>query len=105
MGRNIVIQQVQRVSALGLAMLLAMPVSAQQSANQDTGFVLRAESDLVLTNVVVRDAKTGEVVKGLKQSDFTVLENGKPQKISDFDFESVDMAKPLNEATISGLAS
>ncbi|WP_263351629.1 VWA domain-containing protein [Acidicapsa acidisoli] len=99
------IQQVQRVSALGLALLLAMPVSAQQSANQDTGFVLRAESDLVLTNVVVRDAKTGEVVKGLKQSDFTILENGKPQQISDFDFESVDVAKPLNEATISGLAS
>jgi VWFA-related protein len=105
MGRNIVIQQVQRASALGLALLLAMPVSAQQSANQDTGFVLRAESDLVLTNVVVRDAKTGEVVKGLKQSDFTILENGKPQQISDFDFESVDVAKPLNEATISGLAS
>jgi VWFA-related protein len=41
----------------------------------------------------------------LKQSDFTILENGKPQQISDFDFESVDMAKPLNEATIGGLAS
>jgi VWFA-related protein len=108
MGRNTVIQQVQRVSALGLALLLAMPLPAQQSqqsANQDTGFVLKAESDLVLTNVVVRDAKTGEVVRGLKQSDFTLLENGKQQQITDFDFESVDMAKPLNEATISGLAS
>jgi VWFA-related protein len=103
-----VIQQVQRASALGLALLLAMPFQAQQpqrSANQDTGYVLKAESDLVLTNVVVRDAKTGQIVLGLKQSDFTVLENGKAQQISDFDFESVDMAKPLNEATISGLAS
>jgi len=105
MGRNIVIQQVQRAFALGLALTLAIPLPAQQNANQDTGFVLKAESDLVLTNVVVRDAKTGEVVRGLKQSDFTILENGKPQQISDFDFESVDMAKPLNEATISGLAS
>ena len=99
------IQQVQRAFALGLALTLAIPLPAQQNANQDTGFVLKAESDLVLTNVVVRDAKTGEVVRGLKQSDFTILENGKPQQISDFDFESVDMAKPLNEATISGLAS
>ena len=103
-------QQLQRVFAMALALLLAMPLQAQQDAqqvntNQGTGYVLRAESDLVLTNVVVRDAKTGQVVLGLKQSDFTVLENGKAQKISDFDFESVDMAKPLNEATISGLAS
>jgi len=88
--------------------LLVMPSLAQDSANQDQGsqgFVLRTESDLVLTNVVVRDAKTGQVVLGLKQSDFTILENGKPQQLSSFDFESVDMAKPLNEATISGLAA
>ena len=106
-----VIERVQRGFALGLAILLALPLPAQQStspsqsnANQGA-YVLRAESDLVLTNVVARDAKTGQVILGLKQSDFTVLENGKAQQISDFDFESVDMAKPLNEATISGLAS
>lgn len=77
---------------------------AQQQAGADTGFVLKFESDLVLTNVVVRDAKSGEVVRGLKQSDFTILENGKPQRISSFDFETVEMAQPLNEATIAGLA-
>jgi len=59
----------------------------------------------VLTNVVVRDAKTGLPVLGLKQSDFTILENGKAQSIASFDFESVDMAQPLNEATVSGLAT
>jgi len=97
---------------MGLVALLASPLPAQQSAsnstgssNPDTGYVLRAESDLVLTNIVVRDAKTGDIVTGLKQSDFTILEDGKPQQIVSFDFESVDMAKPLNEATISGLAS
>jgi len=81
---------------------------AQQSApnsGQDAGYILKSESDLVLTNVVVRDAKTGEPVLGLKQSDFTILENGKAERIASFDFESVDMAKPLNEATISGLAA
>jgi len=106
-----VIERVQRGFVLGLAVLLALPLPAQQSASQNQGnanqgaYVLRTESDLVLTNIVARDAKTGQVVLGLKQSDFTILENGKPQQISDFDFESVDMAKPLNEATIGGLAS
>ena len=104
-------QYVQRGSAMALALLLAMPAGVaqqpgqQNDAAQDQGFVLKTESDLVLTNVVVRDAKTGQVVTGLKQSDFTILENGKSQQISSFDFESVDMAQPLNEATISGLAS
>ena len=104
-------QKLQRGFALTLAVLLALPLPAQQGAPQGQGnpdqgaYVLRTESDLVLTNVVARDAKTGQVVLGLKQSDFTILENGKPQQISDFDFESVDMAKPLNEVTISGLAS
>jgi len=101
--------QVQRGVAMTLALLLAVPVygqaNVQESLGQGTGFVLRTESDLVLTNVVVRDSKTGEVIRGLKQSDFAILENGKAQQISSFDFESVDMAKPLNEATISGLAS
>jgi VWFA-related protein len=72
--------------------------------SQPASYTLKVNSDLVLTNVVVRDKKTGEVVRGLKQSDFTILENGKPQKIVSFDFESVDQAAPLNEATISGMA-
>jgi len=75
------------------------------SAAQQDNYVFKANAELVLTNVVVRDAKTGEFVHGLKQSDFTILENGKPQQISTFDFQTVDMAKPLNEATVSGLAA
>ena len=103
-----VMRLVQRGLALGIAMVLVLPGAAQQGdagGSQDTGFVLRAESDLVLTNVVVRDAKTGTLVTGLGQSDFTVLEDGKAQRIASFDFESVDKAQPLNEATLSGIAS
>ena len=103
-----VMRLVQRGLALGIAMVLALPGAAQQGdagGSQDTGFVLRAESDLVLTNVVVRGAKTGTLVTGLGQSDFTVLEDGKAQRIASFDFESVDKAQPLNEATLSGIAS
>jgi len=102
---------VRAVAGLTAAMLLASACAqqAQQGTVQDTGaldsgFVIKANAELVLTNVVARDTKTGEFVRGLKQSDFTVFENGKPQKVATFDFQSVEMATPLNEATVSGLA-
>jgi VWFA-related protein len=79
--------------------------AGQTQTGQDTGFVFRMNAELVLTNVVVRDSKTGEVIKGLKRSDFSIFENGKQQQIATFDFESVDQATPLNEATISGLVA
>src|ERR1039458_2386933 len=83
----------------------AQASSAQVTATPQGGFVLKMNAELVLTNVVARDTKTGELARGLKQSDFNVQENGKQQQISTFDFESVDMATPLNEATVSGLAA
>ena len=46
----------------------------------------------MLTNVVVRDKKTGELIKGLKQSDFQILEDKKPQTITTFDYQNVDQA-------------
>ena len=69
------------------------------------GYTFKTNAELVLTNVVARDAKTGELIIGLKQSDFKIYENGKEQQIDSFDFESVDMAVPLKEATVSGLAA
>src|SRR6202789_4704815 len=79
--------------------------SGQVSSNQQGGFVLKMNGELVLTNVVARDSKTGEVVQGLTQSDFSIYENGKQQHIETFDYESVDKATPLNEAMVSGLAA
>ena len=102
------------IAALALALPGAQPAVAQDSGQTQgtqvsttpqSGFTLKMNGELVLTNVVARDQKTGEVLRGLKQSDFSVYENGKQQQISTFDFESVDMATPLNEATISGLAA
>lgn len=82
---------------------LGLGVAIAQQAAGDGTYTLKVQSEIVLTNVVVRDKKTGEVVKGLKASDFTVLENGKPQKISSFDYQSVDEAVALKEnATVSG---
>ena len=77
----------------------------QATTTQEGGYVLKVNGELVLTNVVARDTKTGEVVLGLKRSDFSIYENGKQQQIDTFDFESVDKATPLNEATVSGLAA
>jgi VWFA-related protein len=97
------------IAAMALAVPGAGPALAQNaeqvSNTPQGGFTLKVNSDLVLTNVVVRDAKTGELVRGLKQSDFSIYENGKQQRVDTFDFESVDMATPLNEATVSGLAA
>ena len=79
-------------------------VIQQVGGSESQTFTLRVDSQLVLTNVIVRDKKTGAVVRGLKASDFSILENNKPQKISSFDFQSVDEAARLNEATVSGTA-
>ena len=92
------------LAAAGVPLLPAQS-PGQVSSTPQGGFRLKTNADLVLTNVVARDAKTGEIVKGLKQSDFKIFENGKEQNIDTFDFESVDMAAPLNEATVSGLAA
>jgi len=93
--------------ALAAAGLPPLPAQSpgQVSNTPQGGFILKANAELVLTNVVARDTKTGELVKDLKQSDFKILENGREQQISTFDFESVDMATPLKEATVSGLAA
>ncbi|MDE3200013.1 MAG: VWA domain-containing protein [Acidobacteriota bacterium] len=94
------------VAAMLLAVASAVFVRAQSAATADQAqFVIKANADLVLTNVVVRDKKTGEVVRGPTQKDFKIYENGKQQRISSFDFQSVEMATPLNEATVSGLAA
>jgi len=97
------------LAALALALASAEPVPAQNSpqvsSTPQAGYVLKMNGELVLTNVVARDSKTGEVVRGLTRNDFSVFENGKPQRIETFDFESVEMATPLQEATVSGLAA
>src|SRR5947209_12834164 len=108
-----------QVMLLSMALALTLPpakssyaqttpppsTASDQKSSQQGGFVMKVNAELVLTNVVARDAKTGELVRGLKQSDFTIYENGKQQQIAAFDFQSVDMATPLNEATVSGLAA
>ncbi|WP_348265096.1 VWA domain-containing protein [Telmatobacter sp. DSM 110680] len=98
-------QKAIAVAVIGALALQGVRIAPAQDSPQSDNYVFKANAELVLTNVVVRDSKTGEFVRGLKQSDFTVLENGKPQQIASFDYQTVEMATPLKEATISGLAS
>ncbi|MDQ2924551.1 MAG: VWA domain-containing protein [Acidobacteriota bacterium] len=67
-----------------------------QQTGQGT-YTLQVHTDIVLTNVVARDKKTGAVVKDLKASDFQIFENNKPQKIVSFDYQNVDEAAVLAE--------
>lgn len=93
-----------RITAAALCGLLVLPVTlGAQQVNSAGGYVMKVQSELVLTNVIVRDKKTGEVVKGLKASDFTILENNKPQKVETFDFENVDQfVQQQPQTTVSG---
>ena len=96
----------KRIPDRAVAALVALTLLCAASLSQQSSeYVFRAESDLVLVNVTVKD-KSGKFVAGLKPEDFTILEDNKPQKIVSFDVENVDalpavdvaQAKPLPEA-------
>ena len=65
--------------------LLGSPVflGAQEGSSDVPGITIRANTRLVVVDVVVTDKK-GQPVTGLKAEDFTLEENGKKQKISVF---------------------
>jgi len=79
---------------------------SQQQSQSGGDYRIRVTSDLVLTNVVVRD-KQGNLVRGLTKDDFSVFEDGKQQRISTFDFENVDALATAGNAgpTVSGTAA
>jgi len=62
------------------------PASQQARRNPP---ILRSTVNLVVVDVEVTDS-SGRPVKGLKASDFTVLEDGKPQRISSFVYADVE---------------
>jgi VWFA-related protein len=91
--------QCQQAISRALMMALVFPLAfgqapaqqPQQTEKDKQGiYRFRIESELVLVNVVVRD-KQGKPVTDLTRDDFTVLEDGKPQRVSSFDFENLDM--------------
>ncbi len=75
------------VAILACVTLLLESSPAQQPEN--AGFKISVNTNLVVVNVDVRD-KSGKPIEGLKASDFTVLEDDKPQEISVFDYQRLD---------------
>ena len=70
------------VLAVGLAPALG---SAWQDQSSHTPPVIKTNTRLVIVDVVATDAK-GQPVKDLEPKDFSVFENAKQQRISDFAF-------------------
>ena len=77
------------VCACALAAEFPRASFAQQPALPQSAPAIHATSELVLVNVVARDKK-GNLVRDLKQQDFTVLEDGQKQQVASFDFENID---------------
>jgi len=105
----------KRLSNRILAVLLELALlGSSLSSQKQSDYTFRAQAELVLVNVTVKD-KRGNIVPNLKPEDFTILEDNKPQKIVSFDIENIDavatrdvaQAKPLlsSSSEPTGLAS
>lgn len=76
------------------ALLAPAPIAlAQPAAADNDSFVIKITSDLVLVSVTARD-KRGNLLRGLKATDFTLLEDGKAQQVESFDTEDTDQFTP-----------
>jgi len=72
-----------------LAVLAGLAFLGSSLPAQQQGYTFRAQTDLVLVNVTVRD-KNGNLVPNLKPENFTILEDNKPQRVVSFDVENID---------------
>jgi VWFA-related protein len=76
----------------GIAIAVALFALMQQTgpiAAQDGGVTFRSTTRLVVVNVSVKD-KQGNLVSGMKPSDFELSEDGKPQQIKVFEYQQLD---------------
>ena len=90
------------VVALIAALLLWIPgTEARQSKGQ--GFSFRTSVELINVTATVTDAQ-GRFVPGLKVEDFEVYEDGKLQKISQFDSERVPVSLGIALDTSGSMA-
>src|SRR6202165_4994696 len=63
---------------------IASPIQSQDKKKSADDDVIKVTSNLVNLDVIVKDKK-GKAITDLKPEDFTVSENGVPQKIEFFD--------------------
>lgn len=93
-----------RYSALSLFLILLLfapvwtaepqtPDAPASPAKTQPETVIRSSARLVQMSVVVEDKK-GNPVSGLKQEDFTVLDEGHPQQIAFFTVQTLETSPP-----------
>src|SRR5689334_7060298 len=87
--------------SFGLALMAAiLTIPATPQGNPQ--FTFKTTTEVVLVNVTVRD-KNGNFVRDLKADDFSVLEDGKTQKIVSLDVENTDAIVDNNDAQVPNL--
>jgi VWFA-related protein len=84
------------VAALAAAFATSLMGQATDATTEPPQSTLKVNSRAVLVDVVVTDSK-GNPVKGLKQDDFKVLEQGRPQNIGYFEEHSADLLARRSE--------
>jgi VWFA-related protein len=78
--------------ALSLGLVLLAPAAQQAQHSSQGDATIKVNTNLVILDVTVLD-KSGKVVSGLGKNDFTVLEDGKAQKVSVFEFQKLENDK------------
>ena len=87
------------VASLGLLCSLSIQSSAQQAQTPTPG-VIRINVNLVQVDAVVTDS-SGRPVTNLHAEDFELLQDGKPQKITNFEFIRIrDPLRPFDPAVM-----
>ena len=86
-GSLLIRAQEQQQPAANPPVNLSVPPPPPARTNQTP--VLRTSSDLVRIDVEVTD-KSGKPVTGLKEDQFSVTDDGKPQKISIFTYQDIE---------------
>lgn len=78
--------------AVTIAVSLCPGLLAQSQTKPDQDEIVRVETNLVQVRAVVTD-KTGKPVDNLKQNDFEVLENGRPQALGFWSLERTSVSQ------------
>jgi len=86
----------------GATVVMALTASGMWplGAQQDVRPTFRIGTTTVSVDVVVRD-ESGAIVRGLTEADFTILEDGRAQKIDTFTFQEItDRPRPPLETSV-----
>ena len=91
-----------RRPAFLLSLVLAAAFAQQPVQAPKTGVTFKAGANLVIVDVTVKD-RDGKAIDSLTSKDFTVLEDGKPQKIDIFETQKLETEpEPPDEAPTLG---